>query len=156
MDKIIRLIRVGVLLLLLSACAVLDKPLEQQQDICFKIGQEWLYDHREVDKESRVVIVDVMMNRNKQRVYIVRVTGVEINHPNFKNYFPDGIPYFVISERGLVASLKSIVGEATWNPHYDRHYQNWRRQLQGSDYFGFTIKNKINTLEEVLNVKLGA
>ena len=146
---------IACILFVLSACANIEnKP--QAENHCINIGQEWQYDHREEDKNSRVVIVDVILNRNKQRVYIIRVTGVEIAHPHFKNYFPDRIPYFIITEEGLKASLTTLVGEAAWNPHYDRHYQNWRRQHKGNDYFGSTIKNKIKNLEEVLNVRLGA
>ena len=138
----------------LSACATHSSL--QQTTACFNIGQEWSYDHRQQDTDSKVVIVDVMMNRNKQRFYVVRVTGVNIEHPHFQNYFPDRVPYFFISEKGLKASLRTLIGEATWNPHFDRYYQKWRRESTGNDYFGLTIKDKIKTLAEVLDVKLGA
>ena len=95
------------------------------------------------------------MAKDKVRYYVIRLSGIKIDHPNFKNYFPDHVPYFVISEKGLEASLTRLLGEASWNRFYDRHYQNWRKKHAGTDYYGFTIKDKLNTLDDILNVKLG-
>ncbi len=146
---------VGFMCLMVQACAVMpDKPEDEHQ--CIQIGQEWRYDHRAVDEGSRVVIVDVSMTKDKKRIYIVRVTGVRIDHPGFMNYFPDKIAYFYITEKGLRNSLTTLIGQASWNRYYDRHYKNWRRENKRGGYFGSTVKEKINTLEDILNVQLGA
>ena len=141
-------------LALLACAATPDKVAHSGK--CIKIGQEWKYDHREGEEGSKVIVVDSIMAKDKARYYVIRLSDIKIDHPNFKNYFPDRVPYFVISEKGLEASLTKLLGEASWNRFYDRHYQNWRKKRAGPDYYGFTIKDKLNTLDEVLNVKLGA
>jgi len=151
---ILRLLVVCVFLILQACATVPDHKVVEEK--CIKIGQEWHYDHRQVDKGSRVVIIDVLMTKEKKRIYVVRVTGVVINHPNFRNYFVDKIPYFYITEKGLQDSLTTLIGDAKWNRYYDRHYQHWRQKNQREGYLGTTIKNKIRTLESILNVRLGA
>ena len=144
----------SILLLVLGGCATRDRTIHQAK--CIKLGQEWTYDTRAGEEDSRITIVEALTNRDRKRFYIVRVTGVKIEDPNFRKYFPDGIPYFLISEPGLEATLREMVGESKWNKFYDTHYQKWRRELQRPDYYGFTIKEKLNTIEELLSTKLGA
>lgn len=140
--------------LLLEGCAT--PGIAEHTDKCVKLGQEWSYDTRVGEENSRITIVDAFINKDKRRFYVVRVTGVKIDEPNFKNYFPDGVPYFMISERGLNATLKSLLGEAKWNKYYDQYYQQWRKELTHPDDYGLTIKDKLNTIEELLNTRLGA
>ncbi len=143
-----------ILLALLGGCAVRSDISPQVK--CIKLGQEWSYDAREGEQDSRITIVEAFTNKDRKRFYIIRVTGVKIDAPNFRQYFPDGVPYFVISEPGLEATLRYVVGESKWNRFYDMHYQKWRRELQHPDYYGFTVKEKLNTIEELLDTKLGA
>ena len=138
---------------LFSGCASLGG---RGGDICVKLGQEWSYITRDHESESRATIVDAFINDKRQRFYVVRVTGVKMNNPKFKNYFADEIPYFILSEIGLKASLVSLQGESRWNKFYDHNYQQWRKNLSGQDYLGFTIKEKLETIDEILNIKLGA
>ena len=145
---------VGVLL---SGCATTNVAMDQQYgDKCVKLGQEWTYDTRKGEEDSRLTIVDAFINKDRVRFYVVRVTGVKIDDPNFENYFPDRIPYFLISEAGLNQTLRTMVGESSWNKFFDTNYKRWSRQLSQPDYYGFTIKDKLNTIEELLNTKLGA
>jgi len=89
-------------------------------------------------------------------MYVVRVTGVKIDSPYFRNYFPDEIPFFILHEAGLEASVKSVVGESNWNKHFDKSFQQWRKDQRYQDFYGHTIKEKLDTIEEMLNIKLGA
>ena len=137
---------------ILTGCATV--PKNSSKDYCVKIGQEWQYKTREHEKDSRLTIVEAFINKKRQRFYIVRVTGVKIDDPKFTNYFPDGIPYFIVSEPGLNASLVSLVGESKWSMFFDRNYQNWKRNLKNPDYLGNTIKQKLDTLQEILDIRL--
>jgi len=148
-----RILWITLLIIFLNACALTPK---QTNDKCIKIGQEWSYDTREGEEDSRITIVDAFINKERQRFYTIRVTGVNSESPDFKNYFPDKTPYFIISEAGLNATLDSLIGESNWNKYYDKNYQQWRRNLSGPDYYGPTVKDKLNAIEEILNIKLGA
>lgn len=140
--------------LLLSACA--HNGSKFSSSLCYKVGQEWTYDTRAKEPGSRVTIVDVIYTEQRQRIYIIRVTGVKIDSPHFINFFADGVPYLVISEPSLEASLRSLVGESKWNPHYDRYFQHWKQEGTSFTHAGGTIKEILNELEERLNIKLGA
>lgn len=138
----------------IAGCAAFSK--KQSDVFCVMLGQEWRYETRDHEEESRVIIVEAFINKNKERFYIIRVTGVKIDDPNFLNYFPDRNAYFIITEKGLSDSLVSLVGESSWNMYYDENYIRWKRNLRNPDYFGDTIKNKLNTLEEILSTNVGA
>jgi len=143
----------AVVILTLSACANLS--LDHDKDKCVKLGQEWAYDHRDGEEASKITIVDAYQNRNKLRFYVIRVTGIRIESKYFENYFPDRVAYFVISEPGLMRSLTYLVGEASWNKYFDPNYIRWRKSSNERDYYGFTVKDKIKTIEDLLNTDIG-
>lgn len=151
---IIRSLIFSLVLGLMAACA--GKGVVTSKEFCVKLGQEWTYQTRDKEKDSRVVIVEAFRDDKRQRFFIVRVTNVQIDSPNYKNYFSGNEAYFVLSEPALEASLVALVGESVWNPFFDRHYQSWRKDLKGPDYLGFTVKDKLNTLEDILSTKIGA
>ncbi|MDH5693001.1 MAG: hypothetical protein OEZ47_07870, partial [Gammaproteobacteria bacterium] len=58
-------------------------------------------------------------------------------------------------EPGLMRSLTYLVGEASWNKYFDPNYIRWRKSSNERDYYGFTVKDKIKTIEDLLNTDIG-
>jgi len=123
---------------------------------CLTLGQEWKYKTREGEEGSRLVVIDSFINKKQKIIYIIRITGIDIKSPYFKNYYPDGVPYIMISEAGLHASLTEFVGKSQWNQYYDEYFARWKKEFPNKSIENGTVKGYLNTLEEVLNINLGA
>jgi hypothetical protein len=152
MPTTIKTILIAIVILLCVGCATLNPGKSH----CVNIGQEWQYDTRAGEEDSRAIIVDTFLNKELQVFYIVRLTNIKIDSPHFKNHFPDEVPYVIISEFNLQQSLTRPVGRSKWNPYFDRNYEYWKKEYSGKGLIGGTLKEYLNTLEEMLNVKLGA
>ena len=146
---------IPVVSFLFSACAT---PGQGHRDAatCIKTGQVWRYDQRANDKGSELTIVEEFRDRDLKRFYIVRLSKIRIESPHFKNHFADGVPYFIVSERGLQASLKKIKGWSKWNPVFDEHYLHWKQAYKPKPVHDRRIKEILNDLESFLNIQLGA
>ena len=71
----------------------------------YKVGEVWSYKTSNVENNSTVEIIEYFSDSKYKAIYAVRIIGSNLSSPLLITYYPDGAPFYFVTQKTLDNSV---------------------------------------------------
>ncbi|MFD1260565.1 hypothetical protein [Entomomonas asaccharolytica] len=119
----------------------------------YKVGEVWLYQQREQEENSTVIINKVELGSDQLPIYHITIRDVKIANSNSPTGFTDKIGHAPVSVETLQQSLTTKIANAQVDSDYLEGYEAWyNAHMAGqTGVFTNTVAEIVNYIEQAIN-----
>lgn len=119
----------------------------------YEVGEVWLYQQREEEENSTVVINKIEMGSDQLPIYHITIRDVKIANPRSPTGFTDKIGHAPVSVETLERSLTTKIANEEVDSDYLEGYEAWyKAHVAGkAGVFTNTVAEIVSYIEQVIN-----
>lgn len=116
----------------------------------FKVGQEWQYQTRPHEENSRVKIAKIENYEEIGKIVHIAVSRVKIKNPKYPKGLLEEVMHLPVSEDALKNSITKLETEHADLPAYEQGYVRWKSAFdeKKAGYFGIPLREILQWLED--------